>query len=85
MRTQRCLTTPPGNTTKRRQHPRGTQDTHPDNTSRYHRRQTIQHHAQIVEDVCSEAVPLAFRLEGCADTVGEEDCCEARGCVLEGV
>lgn len=84
MRTQRRLTTPSRNTTKRRQHPRRTQHTHPDNTSRHHRRQTIQHHAQVVEDVRGEAVPLAFWLEGCADAVGECDCCEAGGCVLEG-
>lgn len=84
MRTQRRLTTPPRNTTNCCQHPRRTQHTHPDNTGGHHGRQTIEHHAQIVEDVCGEAIPFAFWLEGCADVVGEEDCCEARGCVLEG-
>lgn len=85
MCTQTRLRTPSRNTTQRLQHPRDTKHTNPRNPRRHHRRQAIQHHAQVVKHVRSEAVALAFGLEGRADTMREEDRCDAAGAVLEDV
>lgn len=85
MRTQARLRTPPGHSTHRLQNTRSTEHAHAHSSRSHHGRQTVQHHADIVEDVGSEAVAFALGFDGCADPVGEQDRSHARGCVLEGV
>ena len=85
MRTQTRLGTPPSNTTQSPQHPRQTKHADPAHPRGDQRRETIKDHGQVVEDVRGEAVAFAFGFQGCAGAVGEEDCCDAAGGVLENV
>lgn len=86
MRAQPRLRTPPSNPTRRLQHARNAEHAPAHAPGPRHKRhQTVEHHADVVEDVCGEPVALAFGVQRGTDTVREENCGEPRRCVLEGV
>lgn len=87
MRTQPRLRTAPGNPTCGLQYAGNAEHARayaPGPAARHHRHQTVEDHAGVIEDICGEAVALAFGVEGWAGAVREEDGCQARGRVLEG-
>lgn len=72
MRTQARFRTSRRNTTKRPQHARRAEQNDP-RRPRKRRRQAVQHHGRIVEDIGREPVHFAFGLERRAEPVREQD------------
>lgn len=77
MSTKACLGTPTRNTAQRTQDARRAEDAHPHHAFRDHGREAVEDHGDVVEDVRCQPVHFAFWLEGCADSVCEENCCDA--------
>ena len=82
MRTQASLCTSRRDAAQRPQHARRTKKQH-SRSSRKRRRQTVQYHRRVVEDVGCEPVHFALRFEGAAKLVREENSGDASGRLLE--
>jgi hypothetical protein len=82
MRTQTRLCTPCANPTQRSQATREAQHGHTNGFGE-RRRQAIENHGCIVEDVGRQTEHFTLWLESCAKTVREEDCGDAACGFLE--